>query len=53
MNINYYRNLKRKVYRAHLLSLGFKAGVTTEDTSIYDILEEEDRLNQLEWIRPE
>lgn len=62
MNKEYYLNLKRKIYRAHLLSLGIKKTIDEhpnadsddqQEKNIYDQLEEEDKKGLLDWIKPQ
>lgn len=48
----YYQKLKKRIYRAHILSLGFETGGQKED-NIYHILEEEDKKGYLNWIKPQ
>lgn len=53
MNIDYYRNLRKKTYRVHLLSLGFKPFQQFKNLDcLYDITEAENNAGLLDWIKP-
>lgn len=53
MNIYYYKDLKKKIYRAHILSLGFTTTLGLKNKTVYDILEEEESQHLLDWIKPQ
>lgn len=50
MNLYYYRDLKRKIYRAHLLSLGFPNLDNSNKDNLYDLLDKEEKSGSLDWI---